>query len=121
VLSRRPGTVPAVHAAYYVVTGVWPLVSRRSFERLTGPKADFWLVQTVGLLIGSIGLGLAQSLRRRRAVSPELRTIAVASAVSLGLVDVIFVSKGRIRPVYLADAVAEAVLVAAWFATPSTS
>jgi hypothetical protein len=112
--------VAAVQAAYYVATGVWPLVSRRTFERLTGPKADFWLVQTVGLLVGSIGLGLAQNLCRRRAVSPELRTIAIASAISLALVDVIFVSKGRIRRVYLADAVAEATLVAAWFATPST-
>jgi hypothetical protein len=112
--------VPAVHAAYYVATAVWPLVSRRTFERVTGPKADYWLVQTVGLLVGSIGLGLAQNLRRRGAVSPELRTIAIASAASLALVDVIFVGKGRIRPVYLADAVAEAALVAAWFATSSS-
>jgi hypothetical protein len=107
-------SVRAVHAAYYVATGVWPLVSRRTFERVTGPKSDYWLVQTVGLLVGSIGLGLAQNLRRRGAVAPELRTIAVASAVSLALVDVIFVSKGRIRPVYLVDAVAEAALIAAW-------
>ena len=107
-------SVRAVHAAYYVATGVWPLVSRRTFERVTGPKSDFWLVQTVGLLVGSIGLGLAQNLRRRGPVAPELRTIAVASAVSLALVDVIFVSKGRIRPVYLVDAVAEAALIAAW-------
>jgi hypothetical protein len=111
--------VAAAQAAYYVATGVWPLVSRRTFERITGPKADFWLVQTVGLLVGSIGIGLAQNLCRRRAVPPELRTIAVASATSLALVDVIYVSKGRIRPVYLADALAEAALVAAWFVSPS--
>jgi hypothetical protein len=113
--------VPAVQAAYYVATGVWPLVSRRTFERITGPKTDFWLVQTVGVLVGSIGLGLAENLWRRRAVPPELRTIAVASAVGLALVDVIFVSRGRIRRVYLADAVAEAALVAAWFAKPCPS
>jgi hypothetical protein len=111
--------VPAVQAAYYIATGVWPLVSRRTFERVTGPKADFWLVQTVGLLVGSIGLGLAQNLRRRGVVSAELRTVAIASAASLALVDVVFVSKGRIRRVYLADAVAEAGLVAAWLAASS--
>lgn len=30
-------------AAYYIVTGPWPLLSLRSFEAVTGPKADEWL------------------------------------------------------------------------------
>jgi hypothetical protein len=90
------------------------LLSRRTFERVTGPKADFWLVQTVGVLVASIGLGLAENLRRHRTAPPELRTIAVASAAGLALIDVIFVSKGRIRRIYLADAAAEAALIAAW-------
>jgi hypothetical protein len=113
-LSRRPPkSLLAAHAAYYIATGVWPLVSRRTFEGLTGPKADFWLVQTVGVLVAAIGGGLAQNLRRREA-SPELRTIALASAAGLALIDVIYVSRRRIRPVYLADAAAEGALIAAW-------
>jgi uncharacterized membrane protein YedE/YeeE len=111
----------AAQAAYYVATGVWPLVSRPTFERVTGPKTDFWLVQTVGLLVGSIGVGLAQNLRRGCASAPELRTIAVASAASLAAVDVVFVAKGRISRVYLADAIVEAALVAGWLLGPSTS
>ena len=35
---------------YYVATGVLPFVSRRAFEALTGPKREWWLVQTVGAL-----------------------------------------------------------------------
>jgi hypothetical protein len=120
-VRRTPAGVVAAQAAYYIATGVWPLVSRRTFERVTGPKTDFWLVQTVGLLVGSIGLGLAQNRRRRRTITPELRTIAVASAASLALADVVFVTKGRIRRVYLADAIAEAALVAGWLLPRSTS
>ena len=33
---------------YYVATGVAPFISRRLFEAITGPKSDWWLVQTVG-------------------------------------------------------------------------
>lgn len=35
----------AVHGGYFLLTGIWPLVHRRSFERVTGPKSDYWLVQ----------------------------------------------------------------------------
>jgi hypothetical protein len=109
----------AVHAGYYFATGLWPLVSRRTFERVTGPKADFWLVQTVGLLVGAIGVGLAQALRLPGDAPAELRTVAVASAAGLALIDVIYVSNGRVPRIYLADAVAEAALVAAWLRTTS--
>jgi hypothetical protein len=112
--------VAAGQAAFYIATGLWPLLSRRTFEKVTGPKSEFWLVQIVGLLVGSIGVGLAQSLRRGRAIPAELRTVAIGSAASLAAADVIFVAKGRIRPVYLADALAEVALVAAWLREPSS-
>ena len=107
--------VAAAQAAYFVGTGVWPLVSRRSFELVTGPKTDFWLAQTVGVVVTAIGASLGQAAARRR-IAPELRTVAVASALGLGLVDVYFVARGRIARTYLIDAVAEAALVAAWLA-----
>ena len=53
--------VASVQAAFYVGTGVWPLMHRRSFEWVTGPKTDFWLAQTVGLTVAAIGIGLAQA------------------------------------------------------------
>ena len=64
-----------MQAAFYVSTGVWPLLHRRSFERVTGPKTDFWLAQTVGLIVAAIGIGLAQAASRERGVPPELRTV----------------------------------------------
>jgi hypothetical protein len=98
-------------AAYYVLTGAWPLVHRRSFERVTGPKSDYWLVQTVGLLVLSLGAALAYGVRRG-GPAPETRFAAVTAAVALAGIDVVHVARRRISPVYLADAVVELFLVA---------
>ncbi len=105
--------VASVQAAFYVGTGVWPLLHRRSFERVTGRKTDFWLAQTVGVTVTTIGIGLAHAVSRR-GVPPELRTVAATTAAGLALVDVSFVARGRISKIYLADAAAEVALVAGW-------
>ena len=101
-----------LQAGYYVVTGVWPLVHRRSFERITGPKVDYWLVRTVGVLVAAIGAGLAVGARTR--VSPQLEVTAVLAAGGLAAIDVVETGRGRISPVYLADALLEAALIAYW-------
>ena len=101
-----------MQAGYYVATGIWPLVHRRSFEAVTGPKADFWLVRTVGINVAAIGAGLALAIRRG-ALSPEMRATALVAAAGLGVVDTIYVARRRIRSVYLLDAAAEVVFLAA--------
>jgi hypothetical protein len=100
-------------SAYFLVTGVWPLLHRRSFERVTGPKVDFWLAQTVGVLVASIGGALLLAERRGR-ITRELELLAAGSAVGLGLVDLVFPLRGRISKVYLLDAAIEAIFVAGW-------
>ena len=118
-LAGKSDLVPSLAAraqgAYFVVTGVWPLTSRRSFEAVTGPKTDFWLAQTVGVLVAGIG-GVLLLADRNRRVTPELRVLGVASAGGLALVDVVFSLRGRISKVYLADALVECALVARWLA-----
>ena len=103
----------AGQAAYYVVTGAWPIVHLRSFEAITGPKPEGWLVKTVGALVTVIGgtLGLAAKTRR---VTPELRFLAAGAALSLAAVDVIYTSKRRIKPVYLLDVLPELVIAGGW-------
>ena len=101
---------------YFLVTGIWPLASRESFERVTGPKADFWLAQTVGVLVASIGSVLLLGARRRR-VGAELGVLGAASAAGLGLVDVVFALRGRIAKVYLLDAAIEGAVVVGWVRT----
>lgn len=102
-----------VQAAYFVITGLWPIVHIRSFMWVTGPKYDLWLVKTVGVLITVIGLAIGMAAWRRRVV-PEVVVLAVGTAAALGFVDVYYHLRGTIPAVYLLDAAAEAVLVVAW-------
>lgn len=99
-------------SGYYVVTGAWPLVSMRTFEAVTGPKEDRWLVKMVGAL--ALGNGIALAVGARRAApSAETIMLAVGSAISFTAVDIVYVVRGRIRPIYLADAALELALAAA--------
>ena len=107
---------------YYFVTGVWPLVSIETFQMVTGWKtdhlvtgreSDHWLVMTVGVLIVAIAVTLLFAAWRRQE-SPEVALLAVASALALTGIDVVYVSRGTIAPIYLADAAAEVILIAAW-------
>jgi hypothetical protein len=100
-------------AVYYASTGIWPLFDIESFERVTGPKADRWLVRTVGALVTAIGASLALAARDDPE-RPETVALAAGSAVALGTIDVVYVAKRRISPVYLIDALAQAALLVAW-------
>jgi hypothetical protein len=118
---RQPGVDPqhalaAGHGFYYVTTGIWPILSITSFQAVTGRKRDLWLVQTAGLLIASIGSVLMLAAYRR-SNSPEVRLLAIASALSLAGIDLVYVNRRKIGPIYLADAAAELTLVALWLAT----
>jgi hypothetical protein len=97
--------------AYYIVTGVWPLVSMRSFEAVLGPKVDRWLVKTVSGLLLSIGMA---QLSADRAALPTVRRLSLATAGTLLAVDCIYAVRGRISRMYLLDAAVEAGLITAW-------
>src|SRR3954469_8589678 len=99
-------SVAAAQGAYFLLTGVAPFVSRRGFEAVTGPKREWWLVQTVGALVTVLGASLLSAVRARR-VTPEIVGLAAGCAAALAAVDVVFVARRRISPVYLADAALE--------------
>ena len=99
-------------SVYYVTTGPLPFVSRRAFEAVTGPKREWWLVQTVGALITVIGVSVASATMRRR-VTPEVLALAAGSAAALAAVDVVYVARRRISPAYLLDAALELGLLVA--------
>ena len=105
---------------YYVMTGLWPLVSITTFQRVTGPKTDLWLVKTVGVLIAVIGAALILAGMSGDA-TPSVIVLAVASAASLAGVDVIYASKRLIARIYLLDALVELVLIGWWLINLGTS
>ncbi len=102
----------AAMAAYYVATGAWPIVHMRSFEAITGPKVDRWLVNMVAALAVANGVALAVGARRDDP-SAETVALAVTSALAFTAIDVVYVARGRIRPIYLGDAAVELALCAA--------
>ena len=127
--DRQPAHSPSMtaglalfHGAYYLVTGLWPLLSIETFQMVTGPKtdhlvtgreSDHWLVMTVGVLISVIGLVLLLAGARRN-VTAEVVLLAVGSAVGLTLIDVTYVGRHVIPLIYLADAAAEVILIVLW-------
>ncbi|HEX4589108.1 MAG TPA: hypothetical protein VH120_04220 [Gemmataceae bacterium] len=115
----KPGSslargVAVVQGLYFLATGVWPLVSIDTFLRVTGPKTDLWLLETVGLLVGVIGIALL--VAARRALSAEAVFLAIGAAVALTMIDVFYVSRRVIPPVYLLDVLAELAFLIAWAA-----
>ena len=104
----RPRHVAVTQGAFYVATGLWPLVSMRTFELASGPKVEKWLVKTMGAIIAAIGGALL--LQPARVARP----LGALAAGVLGTCDVVYAAKGRIARTYLLDAAVEAGLVAAW-------
>jgi hypothetical protein len=70
-------------------------------------------VRTVGLLLVAVACPLAMAAWRG-AVAPEVFVLAVASSAAMATIDVVYVARGTIRTIYLADAVAELMLVVTW-------
>lgn len=99
-----------LQAVYYVLTGLWPLISIDTFEQVTGPKTDDWLVHMVGLLVAVIGIALWVGSRAERPVGVVV-LLAGLSAVSFAAIDLTYALSGRISEIYLLDAAAEAVLL----------
>ena len=102
-----------LQGVFYVATGLWPLFDIDSFQMVTGPKADLWLVRTVGVLVTVIGAVLLFAARGRR-VSDEIVLLAVGSALGLAMIDLVYALSGRISAIYLADAAVEIGLAVLW-------
>lgn len=117
MVNRRRNTwlswVWRIQAFYFLVTGLWPLLEIRSFQKISGPKTDLWLVKTVGVLISVIG-GVIAAAGMRGRITPEVAGLAMGSSAGLAVIDVYYSSRGHISRVYLLDALAEVAIIVAW-------
>ncbi|MCF6157066.1 MAG: hypothetical protein E3K32_00525 [wastewater metagenome] len=104
-----------IQGIYYIITGIWPLMSMRTFQMVTGPKTNHWLVNTVGVLIIVIG-GVLIITGIRRTVYPDIEIIllALGSAIGLAAIDIVYVVKKQISPIYLLDMCIEVVFIINW-------
>ncbi|MFW6235289.1 MAG: hypothetical protein ACOC24_00750 [Desulfovibrionales bacterium] len=102
-----------VQGGYYLLTGIWALVNITTFQMVTGPKTDLWLVRTVGVLVLIIGIVLGSAGVRRR-FPLEVFLLALGSCLGLAAIDIIYTLSGTISPIYMLDALAELALAASW-------
>jgi hypothetical protein len=105
--------LPQVHGVANVTGGLWPLLHRRSFEAVFGPKADRWLMYTVaGLLAGNgtVQLLAGDNVEGRR----QARNLGVTTAAVLLAIDLTYAPTGRIPRTYLLDAAMELGWLTAW-------
>ena len=80
---------------------------------MTGREADHWLVMTVGVLITAMAITLLVGAWQRQP-SLEVTILAIAAAIGLAGIDVIYAARQVISPIYLVDAGAELLIIAAW-------
>jgi hypothetical protein len=104
-LRRAQGT-------YYLATGVWPVLHRRSFEAVSGKKRDYWLVQTVGLITAAVGLSINLA-GPRKDVTREITVLRLGTALGFAAIDFTYGLTRRISAVYLADGAAQVAFIAA--------
>jgi hypothetical protein len=105
--------VAVMQGLYFLFTGLWPLLDIVTFQLVTGPKIDLWLVKTVGLLVAMIGAALTAAGLRRR-LSAEIVALALGSAFALLVIDVRYALARRISAIYWVDALIEIGIIAAW-------
>ncbi len=84
-----------------------------SFQAITGPKTDGWLVKMVGALAAVIG-GVLLLAGARREMTAEVQALAAGSAVAFMGIDVTYATRKRISPIYLADAALEVFFLVGW-------
>ncbi|HEX2300356.1 MAG TPA: hypothetical protein VHH34_17885 [Pseudonocardiaceae bacterium] len=113
---RRAAQLARAHAVFNIGGGLWPLVHMPSFEAVTGPKTDRWLVRTVaGLMVAN---GLVQWLAEPSVEGiASARRVGQGTAVTLAAIDIAYAIPGRISRIYLLDALLEVGWVAAWART----
>ena len=110
----NPRGLARAHGVFNVLGGAWPLLHRRSFEAVFGPKADEWLQYTVAGLLVTSGLSQIRASCGPEGVRHAART-GVSTAVVLLTIDLVYVPRGRIAPTYLIDALMEAGWLMAWY------
>lgn len=109
---------------YYGATGLWPLLSVESFQLVTGRKtdhliathpteADHWMLYTITLLIVAISLVILRAAWFRN-VTADVILLGLLSAAALTGIDIVYVARGTLRPVYLLDAAAEMACILGW-------
>ncbi len=90
------------HGGYLCIGGLWPLIHMDSFEAVTGPKVDEFLVRSIALILLLTAAVLFSQLHGKEL---ELSAVIMGMGISLilGSIAIISAALGYIRAVYFLD------------------
>lgn len=110
-----------IQGAYFVGTGLWPLVHFSSFAFFTGVDGPAWSFRAIGLLIACIGVALLVS-GRKSDFGATARALGATSAFALAAIDAQLIGEGVIGRLNLLDVLLQLGFAAAWaFFRPALS
>ncbi|UZX04359.1 hypothetical protein F8G81_18385 [Arthrobacter sp. CDRTa11] len=115
-----PAPPALTQGSFNLITGLWPLVHMRSFEAVSGPKTDKWLVRTVSGLLVTVGIVQLGSSNSPDGVR-QARRLGIGTAATLAAIDLIYGGTGRISKIYLLDAAVELMWIRRWQRQRKTS
>jgi hypothetical protein len=99
--------------AYDLFGGFWPLLHMQSFEAVTGPKDDSWLVRTVAGILVVVGAVLVRDAFRGH-VAQGVRFIAAGVSAVLAIVALVSSLAGFISWLYFFDGLIHLAFAMAW-------
>ena len=102
-----------IQATYIFITAVWPIIDIESFMVVTGPKADIWLVKTVGALLIPISLCMGIHLFIHTDRRPVL-VLGMTCAIAFIVIDFYYALNDVISDIYMADGVLQIFFLLGW-------
>lgn len=102
-----------IHAVFYFVSGLWPLLSPGTFVEVVGDQGSLELTRTIGMLLVATSIGLFFALKRQELTAP-LIVIAMADALFLAAFDFYYLTSGQFTVIHLADLLAQGGLFVSW-------
>jgi energy-converting hydrogenase Eha subunit E len=111
--SRFHILLAMAQGAYDMVGGLWPLIHMPSFEAVTGPKEDDWLVRSVAGILLVMGAVLMFDAFRHH-VSHSVRIMAGGISAVLAIVALVSSLAGFISLLYFIDGIIHLSFALAW-------
>ena len=100
-----------LQGASYIGFSIWSLAARGHYRRIHNiERTDAWVLNAHGMWMLLVGISLSLSAANDRTSAVEVRTLALGSALGLGLNDALAAPSSA----YRLDLLFEAMIAAAW-------
>lgn len=96
--------------AYYIATGLWPVVALDHYMRATGQQSHGNAARILGAVVAGLGVAMVAGV-----IPPRARKwVGAGTAIALGAGGAYFAALGRGRPVNLTDAAIQGAFAIGW-------